>query len=252
VYYGKIDIQKLDTFNYSDGISIPSSVIELADAEVLHIVKVKRHSIDDIIDIVDGEGIRVTSRITSIIPLDFEVLNVVHEVCEKYITVVIPLLKSDRMTQAVENAIELGATNIIFWQANRSIAKWTDEKSSQKSIEKMQNLIIKSSKQSRRAHFPVILGVFNSKKLFAYLDTFTNMRLVVLHEQATEHIANLSHKLSDFTILIVGPEGGITDVELLGFRKLQADICKISSNVLRSATAISAGLAVIYNLSKTD
>ncbi len=170
--------------------------------------------------------------------------------------VVIPLLKGDRMIQAVENAVELGATDIIFWQADRSIAKWADEKTVRKSIEKMHNLVVKASKQSRRAYFPVILGAFNTKKLFVQLDAITDKQIIVLHKSATKHIGNCgSFELADsevVAVLVVGPESGITDSELQNFQKLRVAVCKISSNVLRSATAISAGLAVIYNLSKID
>ncbi|MDR2083217.1 MAG: 16S rRNA (uracil(1498)-N(3))-methyltransferase [Candidatus Ancillula trichonymphae] len=255
VYCGKIDAQRLTELEQAQIQCMPSSLVELDASEISHILKVKRHQVGDTIEVVDGEGVRFKLNITNTTPLSFQVLEVVHEVLTRRVVVVIPLLKGDRMIQAVENAVELGATDIIFWQSDRSIAKWADEKTVRKSIEKMHNLVVKSSKQSRRAYFPVILGAFNNKKLFVQLDAITDKQIVVLHESATKHIGNCgSFELADpeVVVLVVGPEGGITDGELQDFQKLRAAVCKISSNVLRSATAISAGLAVIYNLSKID
>jgi 16S rRNA (uracil1498-N3)-methyltransferase len=222
--------------------------VELDKAEVAHILKVKRHSTGDVIEVVDGKGTRLKVQITNTTPLDFQVVEVAREVPSRRVIAVVPLLKSERMVQAVENAVELGATDLIFWQANRSIAKWTDQKTAQ-----MHNLVVKSGKQSRRAYFPVILGAFNSKAMFKYLDALPNKRIIVLHEAATEDINNSrGFELVDSTILVVGPEGGIAPEELEAFEELGAEVYKICPTVLRSATAISAGLAVIYNLSKTD
>jgi 16S rRNA (uracil1498-N3)-methyltransferase len=238
---------------YFANIDRNSETFELDNAETSHILKVKRHKTGDLLDIVDGKGTRLTLKITTTTPLSFQVQNKTHEIPRTRFVAVIPLLKGDRMIQAVENAVELGATDLIFWQANRSIAKWADEKTTQKALLKMHNLIVKSGKQSRRAYFPAVLGAFTTKQLLNYLEQLENARVVVLHESASRHIGERPADQAEFTVLVVGPEGGISDDELLGFEKLHAEVYKVSDCVLRSATAISAGLALLCaNLSSTD
>jgi 16S rRNA (uracil1498-N3)-methyltransferase len=68
---------------------------------------------------------------------------------------------------------------------------------------------------------------------------------VVLHESATERLADVAMPSSGEVVLVVGPEGGITDDELATFAAAGAQVCRIGDTVLRTSTAGVVALATL-------
>ena len=81
--------------------------------------------------------------------------------------------------------------------------------------------------------------------------------VIVLHQDATktwnqleESIAALSDKcLQDgrqrTVYVVVGPEGGIGDVEIESFTNAGAEVCVLGSNILRASTAGPVALSLL-------
>ncbi len=68
---------------------------------------------------------------------------------------------------------------------------------------------------------------------------------VVLHEQARRPLAELPVPSSGTVVVVVGPEGGLTDGEVTAFRAAGAHAVRLGPEVLRTSTAGAAALAAL-------
>jgi 16S rRNA (uracil1498-N3)-methyltransferase len=67
----------------------------------------------------------------------------------------------------------------------------------------------------------------------------------VLHEEATVPLATAALPAAGEIVLVIGPEGGITDAESEAFVAAGASAVRLGREVLRTSTAGVAGLAVL-------
>ena len=68
---------------------------------------------------------------------------------------------------------------------------------------------------------------------------------VVLHEAASGPLADVPVPGRGEIVIVVGPEGGITDEELEAFAAVGAEPLRLGSSVLRSSTAGVAAAAAL-------
>ncbi len=68
---------------------------------------------------------------------------------------------------------------------------------------------------------------------------------VVLHEAASGPLADVPVPGRGQIVIVVGPEGGITDEELEAFSAVGAEPLRMGSSVLRSSTAGVAAAAAL-------
>jgi 16S rRNA (uracil1498-N3)-methyltransferase len=73
---------------------------------------------------------------------------------------------------------------------------------------------------------------------------------VVLHESATTPLATVELPSAGDVVLVVGPEGGVSDDELSAFREAGAATYRLGETVLRTSTAGAAALAVLSATSR--
>jgi 16S rRNA (uracil1498-N3)-methyltransferase len=73
---------------------------------------------------------------------------------------------------------------------------------------------------------------------------------VVLHENASGPLADLPVPGRGEIVIVVGPEGGITDEELTEFAAVGAEPVRLGSSVLRSSTAGVAATAALLARSR--
>jgi 16S rRNA (uracil1498-N3)-methyltransferase len=68
---------------------------------------------------------------------------------------------------------------------------------------------------------------------------------LVLHEAASEPLTGPPLPQRGSVVLVVGPEGGLTDDELQGFRGAGATAVRLGPTVLRTSSAGAAAAAVV-------
>jgi 16S rRNA (uracil1498-N3)-methyltransferase len=69
--------------------------------------------------------------------------------------------------------------------------------------------------------------------------------VVVLHESAGDPLSELALPDRGEVLLVVGPEGGISDAELRAFSARGASVVRMGPTVLRSATAAVSAAAIV-------
>jgi 16S rRNA (uracil1498-N3)-methyltransferase len=158
-----------------------------------------------------------------------------------HVTVVQALPKAERSELAIELATEAGADAFIAWQAARCVARW-DAQRADKGLRRWQTVARSAARQSRRAHIPTVTGPVSTADLAGCVESNVT---VVLHESATEVISEKHVAQADSLLVVVGPEGGISDDEIDVLTTAGATPVRLGPTVLRTSTAAAVALGAL-------
>lgn len=214
---------------------------ELVGDNAHHVERVLRMAIGEELLISDGEGNWAKCSITAISKklIELKLIESGFEEPSRFeISVLQALPKSDRAKETVELLTEAGVQNIYPWQSARSIGKES---------EKWAVAAIEASKQSRRFYIPNVHEKVGIDKALIFAKDFD--QILICHESAERQISDVV-KVSKKTLVVIGPEGGITDEELIQFQSVGGEVIKLGRPVLRSAHAGTAAVAAISALMK--
>lgn len=215
--------------------------------DALHAIRVLRTGPGEIFWLSDGKGTFSTVK-----ALEVEKKSMQVEVLESQFqepldieyTVIQALPKGDRLKQCAALLTEAGADRIVFWTSARSIGKSED-----KTFDKLDVTIREASKQARRFRIPEIVGPLSTTQV---IDEIARTDLAVLfHESATSKLSAITPPAVKRALIIIGPEGGITDEELDAFTSSGAVMALMGRPIFRSAHAGIAGLAALQTLLKS-
>jgi 16S rRNA (uracil1498-N3)-methyltransferase len=213
---------------------------EFQNDDALHAVRVLRTTVGDIFNLSDGKGAwsTVVVREAAKKSLRVEVLESgFQEPLEQSFTVIQAIPKGDRVKEAIELCTEGGADRIVMWKSARSIGKSEDK------IEKLQVTAREASKQSRRFRIPTVVGVATTENI---IDEIAKADCaIVLHEVALLPISKVVIPGAKKIAIIIGPEGGLTDIEVDTFAAAGAKVALLGRPVLRSAHAGLAALSAV-------
>jgi 16S rRNA (uracil1498-N3)-methyltransferase len=156
------------------------------------------------------------------------------------ITVVQALPKGDRSKEAIELLTEAGVDRIVPWAASRSIGKGTD---------KFAITAREASKQSRRFRIPQVSELATTAQICEAIKI--SDLAIAFHESATHKLSDQisSHNVQHL-LIIIGPEGGLTDEELAAFEGAGAKVALMGRPILRSAHAGIAAVSAVSALLK--
>ncbi len=162
------------------------------------------------------------------------------------VTVVQAIPKSDRSELAIELATEAGADAFVAWQAARCVARW-DGGRADKGMRRWRAVARAAARQSRRPHIPSVTGVATTDALLAEMREAVprGATVLALHESAAEPLTKLSLAQAESLILVIGPEGGITDDEIAALSAAGAQSVRLGPTVLRTSTAAAVALGAL-------
>ena len=211
-----------------------------------HAIKVLRIEVGEIFRVSDGNGGWANVQVDEVTKRSLEttVLEVGRqEPLEIKFTVVQALPKSDRAKEAVELLTEAGADVIVPWLANRSISRT-------EVISKFATTAREASKQSRRLFIPQLHETVKEKGVIELIKS-ADLALV-FHESAQVKLSEIitPQTKAQSVLVVIGPEGGITDEELAAFAAAGAHVAGLGRPILRSAHAGLAALSAINSLLK--
>ncbi len=158
------------------------------------------------------------------------------------------LVKGDRGELAVELATEAGVDEILPWRAERCVARWEDGPRGEKALGRWRGAAREAAKQARRAWCPPV-GEPVATAALAHRVEQADLTLV-LHESATRRLTDVPMPDSGDLLLVVGPEGGITDGELATLDAAGAVPVRLGPTVLRASTAAAVALGALGPLTR--
>lgn len=256
------------------GSLAPGDTYLLDGLEGRHAGVVQRRGVGERIDVVDGAGLRLTCRVTAVqaSEVTLEVVSVEREPSDGVSLVLVQALaKGDRDELAIEAATEAGVDAVLPWQAERSVVVWRGDRAA-KSRARWVATVRAATKQARRAALPGVGDVVDAKGLAARTAQVVAAggTVLVLHEEATLPIAQAvlpglpalgagaqgpaaqtpedSATGSDAPreiLVVVGPEGGISERECTLLTESGATLVRLGPHVLRTSTAGPIAVALL-------
>ncbi|WP_395310982.1 16S rRNA (uracil(1498)-N(3))-methyltransferase [Mycobacterium sp. AMU20-3851] len=215
-----------------------------------HAATVRRTRVGEELDLSDGAGTvahvvveeavkgRLTARVLSVRTAPRP---------SPTVTIAQALPKSERSELAVELATEAGADAFLAWQAHRCVARWESAAKVDKGLRRWEAVARSAARQSRRPYIPEVQGLVSTTDLLVRVPAALAL---VLHESATVPLADTGVADLESVLLIVGPEGGISDQELAALTAAGARAVRLGPSVLRTSTAAAVALGAIGVLSR--
>lgn len=222
--------------------------VTLTGEEGHHAAQVRRIKVGEVIWISDGAGAAVRGPVVRV--EKGEVTVRVDEVVReperpvRYVAVQ-ALAKGDRAELAVEMLTELGVDEIVPWQSERSIVRWSPDRV-ERGLTRWRATAREAAKQSRRFRVPTVSMPMTTAELA--LRVHQTALTAVCHESATQNLVALEAPAAGEIMFIIGPEGGLTETELQAFTAAGGRPVLIADAVLRTSTAGVVALAQLQAL----
>ena len=216
-----------------------SRLITINQTDSKHITKAFRKKIGDIIKITNGKG----SICDAVIvengrEIKVEIKKVTNYKAEEIsIHVAIsPLKNPSRFEWFVEKATELGINQIT-----PIVSEFSEKK--KVNIERLERIIISSMKQSNQCYKPIINDVDN------YLNFITNNNdEKIMANMKTDNKLDKGFIKSNNICLMIGPEGGFSDKEIIQALESNVKEITLGKNRLRTETAAIYSISAIKSL----
>ncbi len=219
--------------------------VEVTGDEAHHAVAVRRLRVGEPVVLTDGAGTSVTATVASTGKRVFAAT--VTDVrttapAEPAVVVVQALPKGERGELAVEVLTEVGVAEIVPWAAERCVAVWKGERAT-KSLARWRSTAREAAKQARRSWFCEVAALTTTPELTALVAAAD--LAVVLHEESSVPLASVAVPASGRIVVVVGPEGGLTDDEVATLVAAGATSVRLGAEVLRTSTAGVAAVAAL-------
>ncbi|MFT8395481.1 16S rRNA (uracil(1498)-N(3))-methyltransferase [Propionibacterium sp.] len=215
--------------------AVPGSEVVVSGDEGRHAAAAKRMRAGESVLLSDGAGSGVRGEVTQVTKssITVRVGELIEQPAEPLqIVAVQALAKGERSAIAIEVLTEMGAAEILAWQASRSVVRWDTK--TDKGLAKWRATALAATKQSRRLRIPDV-GYVSTEDVCSRLAA-ADLALV-LHEDATQELREVPIPSAGECVVVVGPEGGISPAELEAFKAAGSRIVRVSDAVLRTSTA---------------
>jgi 16S rRNA (uracil1498-N3)-methyltransferase len=222
---------------------VRNGTAELTGDEARHLTQVLRVEAGQRYEISDNERVylaevdlarkqHVVFRVLETLPAPEPLSN---------LTLLVALIKFERLELLLEKATELGVGSIRLVKAERS-EKGLDL-AAPKRLERWKRIVLESSQQSRRARLPEL---FPPVPLKDALKVQADFRLFLDEDRTGEPLlrALSGARTTHHVALLVGPEGGWPDHERNAARQAGWTSVTLGPQILRTETAGIAALAV--------
>lgn len=162
------------------------------------------------------------------------------------ITLMQGLPKSDKLELIIQKSVELGVDSVIPVEMARSIVK-IDKKKQDGKIARFQAIAESAAKQSKRNSIPSVGQVLTFKQA---LEKINEYDLFVLPYESQNGMESTKETLSlikkDMKICVmIGPEGGFDEKEILLAKDKGAKIVSLGKRILRTETAAITTLSML-------
>ena len=224
--------------------------IEGVDAR--HISKVLRMQPGDKLQIVSDDGVSAMAEITAIGSerVSVRCLEKLAESHEPRVRLVLAqgLAKGEKMDFIIQKAVEMGAYSVIPVAMEHSVVRLDGAKAAKK-VERWQKIAESAAKQSKRDIIPQVQQVQSMAEMLASGDYETKIIAYECEDRlslkAALKAAEAAGGIKEL-LLIIGPEGGISEGELELARQAGAVPVSLGRRILRAETAGLVAISAIF------
>lgn len=230
----------------ADPVALP-----LSSEDAHHAVSVLRIGAGEAIEVVDEDGAVWNAEVVEVAPgsvsaRGFSRLEAPARGAD--VVLVQGVAKGEKMDDIVRHAVEIGASEVVPFVAERSIVRLDAAKRVARG-ERWRRIAQSAAKQAHAARVPRVhdpAGVAEAVAAVAGCD-----RVVVLWEDAGDGAPGVAEALAGLraadgarVAVVVGPEGGLSEAEVAAFADAGAVKATLGANVLRTQTAALVALAL--------
>ncbi|NRD75125.1 16S rRNA (uracil(1498)-N(3))-methyltransferase [Shewanella sp. VB17] len=220
------------------------NTVELDDEAASHIGRVLRMNSGEQISLFNGDGQEFLAEIISASKKNVSVklltshLNETESPLHLHLGQVIS--RGDRMDFTIQKSVELGVNTITPLFSERCGVKLSGERL-EKKILQWQKIVIGACEQSGRNQIPEIRPAMT---LETWVAEHTDAMKLNLHPRAEHGINGLSLKSSKIRLLI-GPEGGLSQTEIMMTEQHHFIDILLGPRVLRTETAALTAMSAL-------
>jgi 16S rRNA (uracil1498-N3)-methyltransferase len=219
-------------------------VLSLPAEAAHHLVVVLRAKVGQPVTLFNNTGIEAQCEITRADKKQLEVrvdaLDRVERESPLRIHLAIGISRGERMDFVLQKSTELGVHSITPLFCERTEVKLAEDRL-QKKVGQWQKIIIGACEQSGRAILPVLHA---PTSMDLCLKEDASAQRFVLHHRSDNTLAQQQEKPVS-VLLLVGPEGGLSDSEICQAQQAGCEALTLGSRVLRTETAPLAALSVL-------
>lgn len=222
----------------------------LRDSDIHHIKNVMRMKVDDKIEVVFDNKLYICN-IDMLDPFSLTICDTILEEnrLNLDVTVAIGLVKEQKFDLILQKLTELGVNTIIPLNMERSIVKLDNKKFEKKRV-RWESICKEASEQSKRTDIPVITDIMSLKEL---VKLEYDIRLVASTKEKNKMLDYYLQNVNKCAkiIVVVGPEGGISDREELFLNDNNFNSVSFGNLIFRVETAAIYVASILNYYSST-
>ncbi len=236
------------TFFYAPIHVQPGQIFQLEGEKYKHIVNVLRMGKGDSLDVVNGQGVIVSSSIEAItrdaVQCRAQEVAISRNEFPVKITLAVGIVKQQRYEWMVEKITELGVTGLQPVLSDRVVRKGLR-------MDRLRKKAVAAMQQAERAVLPVIS---EPVQLSEYFNTISPENSFVAAQNLDKFtLADLNIRLQAESIIIfIGPEGGWSRSEIELFQDRGVRSFRLCPRRLRTETAAVSALSQLSTLLESE
>ncbi len=224
--------------------------MEIDGVDARHIYTVLKMKPGEKVQIVSDDGVTALAEIleSSAGRILVKCLEVIAESHEPAVRIVLAqgLVKGEKMDFIIQKAVELGVSRIVPLAMEHSVVRYDGDKAAKKQ-QRWQKIAESAAKQSKRDIIPEVAAVATIEQLMAECTCSTKIIAYECEDKQGLKQALQAERQADSILVIIGPEGGISEPELNAARSGGAVPVSLGRRILRAETAgLTALAAILY------
>ncbi|MBN3859386.1 16S rRNA (uracil(1498)-N(3))-methyltransferase [Neisseriaceae bacterium PsAf] len=231
----------IDTFLESDwSLKLPKRV-----CSHIHVLRLRSQ---DTIQLFNGNGYNYNAKINFIDRNDVDAHIYAKNHASNESNLKISLIQcfstSQKMDFIIQKAVELGISEIYPVISSRTNAKFNSEKNRNKQ-QRWNEIIQAACEQSGRAVIPLLHPI---SELTTILESINHQHKLILHPLNVSNKPKLLLEKNDQIVIVIGPEGGLSEQEIIQAEKNDFIQYSLGPRILRTETAPIAAIASLQTL----
>lgn len=224
-------------------------MMTITGVDARHIYTVLRMTQGTKIQIVSDDGVTALGEITeageSVVTV--KCLEVLAESHEPSVRIILAqgLAKGEKMDFIIQKAVELGVSEIVPVAMEHSVVRLESEKAVKKA-ERWQKIAEAAAKQSKRDVIPIVQPVQTMEQMLAHNACSCKLIAYECEDKLGLKAALQKQQELKEVLLIIGPEGGISEAELHQAQAAGAWGVSLGKRILRAETAALVAAAAIF------
>jgi 16S rRNA (uracil1498-N3)-methyltransferase len=226
----------------------PNTTVRLDEKASHHLARVLRASVGEALTLFNGQGGEYTAIITQIdkkaVQVQLNDFNPREAESPLNIHLAQGLARGEKMDYIIQKAVELGVKKVIPLITERCNVRLEGERE-EKRLQHWQSVAISACEQSGRNTLPEVTP---PQILKTWLPQAKANQCFVLSPQATPKLTNIDLPSDAIVILLIGPEGGLSDQEIAAAINQGFQPLNLGPRILRTETAPLAAITLLQSV----